>query len=204
MPKQGNVFIVGAEDAVTDSLQALLDTVGYATQGFASGQAFLDCWKAGQAGCALLDIRMTKSAGARVQDLLRRTGSRLPVVMMLEAGDVAAALEAMRGGAVDFLEKPVEPDWLFESVDRALSIANGGEFDAALHGAARRKFGRLTWRERAITERLAKGQGILEIAGALRCDATTVEICRGRIMKRTGARSLTQLMRLAFVACIGG
>ena len=123
------IFVVDDDDAVRASLQALLETEGYRTIQFESGIAFLDSLDSGPGACVLLDVKMPGLDGLEVQRRLNDRGVRLPVVIVTGHGDIAMAVQAMRAGAADFLEKPVSRDRLLASVARAIDIRRNARQD---------------------------------------------------------------------------
>jgi two-component system response regulator FixJ len=196
------VFIVDDDAAVRDSLEALLLALGYETETFETGGAFLEACETVCSGCVLLDIRMPDINGLEVLARLHDRRPDLPVIMITGHGDVTMAVRAMKSGAVDFIEKPVREEALVESVEAALRIARESERQQAFHEAALVNVGKLTPREREVMEMLVIGRANKVIAQALDCSPRTVEIHRARIMEKMAARSLPHLVRLALAAGI--
>jgi two-component system response regulator FixJ len=194
------VFIVDDDEAVRDSLEALLEASDYVTAGFPSGPAFLDICETENKGCVLLDVRMPKMDGLEVQERLLKIRPDLPVVIITGHGDVPMAVKAMKAGAVDFVEKPFTEDEILESVDRALKIAERAEHATAMADTAREKVQRLTPRECDVLEQLVIGRPNKVIAYELGISPRTIEIHRARIMEKMDARSLSHLVRLALAA----
>ncbi len=195
------VIVVDDDDAVRDSLQVLLETAGYQVRGHASGAALLADVPA--AGCILLDIRMPEMDGITVLDRLREQGARLPVIVITGHGDVPLAVRAMKAGAIDFIEKPFDQDQILASLREA--CANhareaAGREDAG--GRAGARLASLTPREREVLEGLMAGLPNKTIAFDLGISPRTVEIHRARVMEKSGARSLSELVRLGLAAGI--
>jgi FixJ family two-component response regulator len=191
------VHIVDDDLAVRDSTALLLSLKGLRTRAFASAEDFLQVWQPALRGCLLLDVRMPGLSGLELMQLLAARGSRLPVIVITAHGDVATARAALKGGALDFLEKPVDEDLLLEVIGNAL------EFDAHHHAAqasgdARRaRLERLTRREREVMELITAGRHNREVAEVLGISARTVEVYRARLMEKLEARNLADLIRLA-------
>lgn len=191
------VHIVDDDLAVRDSTALLLSLKGLRTRAFASAEDFLQVWRPTLRGCLLLDVRMPGLSGLELMQMLATRGSRLPVIVITAHGDVATARAALKGGALDFLEKPVDEELLLEV------IANALEFDARHHeaqvtGDARRaRLARLTRREREVMELITAGRHNREVAEALGISARTVEVYRARLMEKLEARNLADLIRLA-------
>jgi two-component system response regulator FixJ len=196
------IYVVDDDDAVRDSLDALLTAFGLDVELFSSGVAFLEaCEKIGR-GCVLLDIRMPLMDGMEVQERLHARRPDLPIIMITGHGDVSMAVRAMKSGAVDFVEKPLREEALLQSIEAALQIARESHREQSLGAAALGNIGRLTPREREVLDQLVAGRANKVIAQALDCSPRTVEIHRARIMEKMGARSLAHLVRLALAAGI--
>ena len=196
------IVVVDDDAAVRASLAALLETAGYETIEFASGSAFLDSVHELAGACVLLDIKMPGLDGLEVQRRLNRLGAKLPVVLVTGHGDIPMAVQAMRAGASDFLEKPVRRDRLTESVARALREAPGGPAGAQERAAMAARIDTLSPREREVLVQLVMGRPNKVAAFELGISPRTVEVYRRNVMTKTGARSLPHLVRLALVAGI--
>ena len=196
------VFVIDDDEAVRDSLDALLQAAGYDTAVFASGHAFLDVCDTVGDGCVLLDIRMPGMDGMEVQKQLLVRRPDLPIIMITGHGDVSMAVRAMKAGAVDFIEKPIRDDALFDSIDTAIQIGRESGRRENFGMQARSGVERLTAREREVLEQLVIGRPNKVIAQILDCSPRTVEIHRARIMEKMSARSLPHLVRLALAAGI--
>lgn len=200
--QDAKVFIVDDDDAVRDSLELLLETMGYSTESFASGALFLDACEDAWRGCVLLDVRMPKMDGLQVLERLHREFPMLRVVMITGHGDITMAVKAMKAGAVDFVEKPFDEESLLESVENALSDLDHATQQQEMHLAAQENLERLTPREREVLDQLVIGHPNKVIAHELDCSPRTVEIHRARVMEKMAARSLPHLVRLALAAGI--
>lgn len=194
------IFVVDDDDAVRESLAALLETAGYRTEAYASGTAFLDALDAGAGACVVLDIRMPGPDGLEVQRRLNARGAPLPVVIVTGHGDVAMAVQAMRAGAVDFIEKPVARDRLLESVARAVDAGRDARRDARERAAIAARLETLTAREREVLRQLVIGHPNKVAAHALGISPRTIEIHRRNVMAKLAARSLSHLVRMAIAA----
>lgn len=199
---EAKIYVVDDDDAVRDSLEALLTAFGFEVELFSSGVAFLDACGAVAKGCILLDVRMPRMDGMEVQERLHGLRPDLPVIMITGHGDVSMAVRAMKGGAVDFVEKPLREEALLQSVEAALQIARESHRQRSLGASALGNIERLTPREREVMEQLVAGRPNKVIAQALDCSPRTVEIHRARIMEKMDARSLPHLVRLALAAGI--
>ena len=196
------IFVVDDDDAVRASLRALLETAGYRTMLFGSGTEFLEYPHAGLGACILLDVKMPKLDGLEVQRQLNDRGTMLPVVIVTGHGDIAMAVQAMRAGAADFLEKPVSRDRLLESVARAVDIGRSARPDRLEKSDIGARLDTLTIRERQVLEQLVMGRTNKVAAHELRISSRTVEVYRRNVMAKMGAGSLSHLVRMTLVAGI--
>ncbi len=197
-----SVYIVDDDDAVRDSLKALLESSGFAVTAFASAEEALDRCRNDGNGCLIADVRMPGMTGIELQDKLRERGIDLPVIVVTGHGDIPLAVKAMQGGAVDFIEKPFTDDRILQAVDRALASHRASATERGLDSAAKTLVDKLTAREREVLEFLASGYANKEIAAALNISPRTVEIHRSRIIEKLNAPSISHLVRLALAAGI--
>jgi FixJ family two-component response regulator len=190
------VFVVDDEEAVRDSIALLLRSVGLRARTFGDAREFLEAYQPEERGCLVLDIRMPRMGGMEVQQELNRRGWGIPVIFVTGHGDVPMAVEAMRAGAVDFLQKPFKDDDLIRRVQKAL------EQDARLREQLksqeqlRERFDSLTPREKEIARRLAAGDANKAVAIDLGLSERTVELHRAHIMEKMAARGLAQLVQM--------
>ena len=203
MSPVAQVFIVDDDEAVRDSLEALLAVQGHTVRSFASGDAFLAAWRPEARGCALVDLRMPGMDGLQVIDRLKAQGSRLPVIVVTGHGDVPLAVKAMKSGAVDFIEKPYSNDTILQVVRQALARANAPTAVEGEGGKAAERLASLTQREREVLQQLVIGRPNKIIAYELKISPRTVEIHRANLMKKMEADSLSHLVRMALAAGLG-
>ena len=196
------IYVVDDDDAVRAALRALLETAGYRTARFASGVAFLDSLNTVPGACVLLDVKMPELDGLEVQRRLNDRGVTLPVVIVTGHGDIAMAVQAMRAGAVDFLEKPVSRDRLLEAVARAIDIGRNARQDRRERSDIGARLGALTSREREVLEQLVMGRTSKVVAHELGISSRTVEVYRRNVMAKMDANSLSHLVRMTLVAGI--
>ena len=196
------VFVVDDDDAVRASLQALLESAGHRATGFESGVDFLEFPNPGVAACVLLDIKMPGLDGLEVQRRLNDRGVILPVIIVTGHGDIAMAVQAMRAGAADFLEKPVSRDRLLASVARAIDTGGDARQGQQEQCDVDTRLGALTTRERQVLEQLVMGRTNKAAAHELGISLRTVEVYRRNVMAKMGADSLSHLVRMTLVAGI--
>jgi two-component system, LuxR family, response regulator FixJ len=194
------VHVVDDDASVRDSLSLLLEAAGFAVRTYDSAQAFLRAASDRTAGCVLTDVQMPELNGLELQRRMSDLGIRLPVIVMTGHGDVPIAVEALKAGAVDFLEKPFEEQHLLDAVSEAIAVSQREHDEvAALAGIAAR-IATLTPREREVMERLVAGHPNKTIAYDLGSSPRTVEVHRARIMEKMAARSLPELVRMTITA----
>lgn len=198
------IYVVDDDDAVRDSLQALLESRGFAAAAYDSAEAFLAAYRPGGAACALVDLRMEGMDGIALLERLRADGIRLPVVLITGHGDVPVAVRAMKAGAADFIEKPYSNETLLASIARVLDAetATTGMSPEAAEAASR--IAQLTPREREVLDQLVLGHPNKIIAHHLDISPRTVEIHRANLMKKMQADSLSHLVRMALSAGVSG
>jgi RNA polymerase sigma factor (sigma-70 family) len=191
------IFIVDDDAAVRDSLQLLLGLRGYATRSFANGEEFLAGIGSDARGCVLLDLRMAEMGGLAVQTELAKRGVNLPVVILTAHGDVATTRTALRAGAFDFLEKPIEESILLATLEAALAREAELRVDMDRQAMLESRLARLTPRERQVLKLVVEGRHNREVAAALGISPRTVEVYKARIMDKMQVTRLADLIRLA-------
>jgi two-component system, LuxR family, response regulator FixJ len=194
------VHIVDDDAAVRDSLALLLELSGLSVKSFDSAESFLAQLTHDVSGCLLLDLRMPGMDGLSLQKLLGERGVGLPIVMITAHGDVAAARTALKGGAVDFLEKPVDEAQLLAVVREAMQREQVRVAASAEQQQASDRLSRLTEREREVLELVAAGRTSKEIGEQLGISPRTVEVYRSRLMDKLQVGSLPELVRVAITA----
>ena len=196
-PKKGTVYVVDDDEAVRDSLQWLLEGKDYRVRCFDSAEAFLSRLDAREVACLIADIRMGGMTGLELQDRLIERKSPLPIVFITGHGDVPMAVDAMKKGAVDFIQKPFKEDELLGLVVRMLEHAResfAGHVQAASRDALLSK---LTSREAQVLERIVAGRLNKQIADDLGISIKTVEAHRANIMEKLNANTVADLLKIA-------
>ena len=204
MPENGRkVHLVDDDEAIRRSASFMLRTSGYLVKTYASGVEFLEVAKQVDPGCILLDVKMPGMDGLEVQKALRERHVLLPVVVMTGHGDVGVAVQAMKAGAVDFIEKPFEKAALLSAIDLGFErLEQTGKRQA--HGEqARAKLAVLTGREMEVLQGLVRGHPNKTIAYDLGISPRTVEIHRANLMSKLEVASLSEALRIAFAAGLG-
>lgn len=198
------IHVVDDEDAVRRSIGFMLKTSGYAVEAWTSGAAFLRQVRHAEQGCILLDVRMPEIDGLTVQRTLAERGVAMPIIIMTGHGDVSIAVQAMKAGAVDFLEKPFEKAALLAAIEDAFTRLAAADGAAARASEAEVILAALTPRERDVLEGLARGLPNKTIAYDLDISPRTVEVHRANVMTKLNVRSLSDALRIAFAAGLGG
>ena len=194
------IHLVDDDAAVRRSVSFMLKTMGFRVRIYETGDALLKSSRALENGCILLDIRMPGMDGLEVQQALQREGVGLPVVIMTGHGDITLAVEAMKAGAVDFIEKPLEKEALVRALEEGFSRLSRKECarDRKLDATVRLQA--LTSRERTVLDGLLRGLPNKTIAGELGISPRTVEIHRANLMTKLQVRSLSEALRIALAA----
>jgi FixJ family two-component response regulator len=189
---EATVFVVDDDRGVRRSLATLGRAHGLAVEAYASADAFLAAYDAARPGCLLLDVRLAGGNGLDLQDELRRRGLDLPVIVMTGYADVPASVRAFRGGALDFLEKPVMPRTLLGRIRDALALDRRRREASRARDVVIRRFARLTSRERQVAQLLAEGKRSKDIGLALGMSIRTAEGHRRQVLRKMEASSAAQ------------
>ena len=190
------VYVVDDDEAVRDSLKLLLESVDLPCQTFASASDFLEKHDPDQHGCLVADIRMPGMSGLDLQEELNHRSSTIPILFITGHGDVPMAVDAMKSGALDFIQKPFRDQELLDRIHQALENDEERREDNRELSETRNRIGRLTARETEVMHRVVQGQANKVIALDLGVSQRTVEIHRARVMQKMGARSLAELVRM--------
>jgi two-component system response regulator FixJ len=194
------VHVIDDDEAVRDSLAALLTASDLDVRTYPSATAFLEKLEEAEAGCVVTDVRMPAMSGL---DLLKRLDGRLkqfPTVVLTGEADVPMAVEALKTGACDFIEKPFEPETMLSAVRTALSRLQDGREKAGGRSEMAQRIAALSPRERDVLDGILAGQANKEIARSLGISFRTVEAYRAKLMAKMEAESVAELVQLALKA----
>ena len=194
------IHVIDDDAAMRDSLAFLLDVNGFAPKVYETADAFLDGINLASLACVISDIRMPGMNGIELVRKLKGAGSSCPVILITGHGDVALAVEAMKAGAADFIEKPFDDAALLGAIRAALQALQPAQGDNAAKKAAEARLADLSPRERDVLQGLVAGKINKVIAHDLSISPRTVEVYRANLMAKTGARSMSELMRIALAA----
>jgi two-component system, LuxR family, response regulator FixJ len=190
------VYVVDDDDSMRRALSLLLNTVGYKTAAFAAPREFLEKFKADSPGCLVLDIRMPGMSGLELQQHLNKMGSMLPVIFITGHGDVPMAVQAMKEGAFEFVQKPFRDQDLLDRINHALEQDAQNRSTLARRTEVLQRLESLTPRERQVIDLVVDGAANKVIAIDLGLSERTVEIHRAKVMEKMAARSVAHLVKL--------
>jgi two-component system response regulator FixJ len=199
MPSQPIVYIVDDDKAIRDSLSFLMKSVGFESRAYTSAEAFLDQADLVKPGCLVVDVRMQGMSGLELQHLLSERGSKLPVIIITGHGDVPMAVQAMKAGAVDFLEKPYNNELLITRIRQCLKEISVEQDRESKVADAKSQLAQLTPRELEVMNLLVAGKHNKAIADNLDISVRTAEAHRAKVMKKLHADSLSDIVRIALL-----
>jgi FixJ family two-component response regulator len=196
-PKKGTVYVVDDDEAVRDSVQWLLEGKGYRVRCFDSAESFLSRYDTREVACLLVDIRMDGMTGLELQGRLIEIRSPLPIVFITGHGDVPMAVDTMKKGAMDFIQKPFKEADLVRLVEQMLDHAKDSFADSQLAANRDTLLSKLTMRESQVLERIVAGRLNKQIADDLGISIKTVEAHRANIMEKLSANTVADLLKIA-------
>jgi two-component system response regulator FixJ len=200
MPSKGKVYVIDDDEAMRDSLNFLLESSGFEVRLFESAQSFLDTLPNLAFGCVVSDVRMPGVDGIELLKRMKMESSPFPILMMTGHGDVPLAVEAMKLGAVDFLEKPFEDERLTAMIEQAIRQAEPTAKNEAIAHDISARVASLSPRERQVMDGLIAGLSNKLIAREYDISPRTIEVYRANVMTKMQASSLSELVRLAMRA----
>lgn len=199
-PAQPTVFIVDDDASVRKATGLLLQAHSIASRAFDSADGFFSDFTDDWTGCVLLDVSMPGMSGIEVVERLRSLGAHLPVLIVSGTSNIPIAVQGMKLGAIDFLEKPVDPETLIQKVKAAITLDAERLSRRASDQAVSQRFAALTPREQEILKLLAKGHSTKQVAAALGIAVKTADNHRTKLMRKAGALNAADLIRLAMEA----
>jgi two-component system response regulator FixJ len=199
------LYLVEDDDAAREAFVEMLNVNGFHPVAFGSAEEFLAAYKDDptQPKCLIVDLRLPGMSGLELQERLNGAGVRMPMIFVSGYADVPAAVHAMKCGAFDFMEKPVEPELLFECINQAVSRDTAASNVSQNNRSIAERMAKLTPREREVLELLATAHSTKEIASRLSINAKTVFVHRARVLEKMGVDNLVELSRMVTKA-LGG
>jgi RNA polymerase sigma factor (sigma-70 family) len=196
--QEQTVFIVDDDDAVRDSIQELVESVGLQAEGYDSALEFLEAFRPQRPGCLVLDVRMAEMSGLVLQARLNELEARIPVIVLTGHGDVPMAVQALRNGAVDFIQKPYREQALLDSINAALALDIDARRSSGAANDMEQRLSSLTDREREVLGQILSGLTSKQIARELNVSPRTVDAHRKNLLRKLDTASVKELMlRLA-------
>lgn len=190
------ICVVDDDDAFRDSLRWLLESAGYRVAAFPSAELFLEAYRPGTGACLVLDVRMPGRNGLELQEEINRRRYAIPTIFVTGHGDVPMAVNAVKHGAFDFIEKPFKDEQLLALIAKAAEYGAASRSEHAQQRNTAARLATLTQREREIMDLVIAGKKNKNIAGELDISIKTVEIHRGRVMEKMGADSVAALVQM--------
>lgn len=200
MPGDPIVYVIDDDESVRHSLEFLLDVAGIRVRSYSSADAFLKSSPPLAGACLVTDVRMPGMSGVQLAEELRRSGAHIPVIMVTGHADVPLAVQAMKAGVADFIEKPFDDEVMLAAIRNALARHSDEETATAERTAVLARIGTLSPREREVMDGLVAGQANKAIAFDLEISARTVEVYRANVMMKMQARTLSDLVRMVTIA----
>lgn len=194
--RKPTVYIVDDDDGMRRALSVLMTTVGFEPTAFAKPDEFLAKYDPNRPSCVVLDVRMPGMSGLEVQQHLNRSGAMLPVILVTGHGDIPMAVQAMKDGAFDFLQKPFRDQDLLDRINGALKLDAENRANVLKHADLKQRSESLTPREREVMALVVDGKANKVIAIDLGLSERTVEIHRANVMEKMGARSVAHLVKM--------
>jgi len=198
------VFVVDDEAAMRDSLRWLIESSGLRVETYGDAKTFLDAIRPEVPGCLVLDVRMPGLSGLDLQAELAHRGIRLPTIVITGHAEVQMAVQAVKAGAIDFIEKPFSDQLLLDRVRQGIEIDRQDRIARSRRAEIVRRLGLLTHREREVLDLVVGGKANKEIAALLGLSPKTVEVHRSHVMEKMEASSVAELVRLTLVAQASG
>ncbi len=200
MSSEPTVFVADDDQAMRNSLKWLIESVAMRVETYSSAKDFINNYYPGRSGCLLLDVRMPGMSGLELQQYLNEQQIQIPIIIITGHGDVPMAVRAMKAGAVDFIQKPFNDEFLLDSIRNAMTLDEKMRNLQSHRAEIAQRLEQLTPRELEVMAMVTDGKSNKEIANALDVSSKTVEAHRARVMEKMQASSLADLVRMAIVA----
>ncbi|CAM4443007.1 MAG: Response regulator protein TmoT [Legionellaceae bacterium] len=195
---EATVYVIDDDTALCESLHWLIESIGLRVRIYNNAKDFLNEYRPEMKGCLLIDIRMPGLSGYELQDILISQHNRLPVIMMTGHGDIPMAVRALKAGAIDFITKPFNAQYLLEQIQKAIQ-QDSARTQVPEYTILSKRFSSLTSREKEVLEGVVAGQLNKEIAYDLGISLKTVELHRSHVMQKIQAKSLAELVKFYLI-----
>jgi two-component system response regulator FixJ len=202
MASEAIVYVIDDDEGARHSLEFLIDCAGFKVRSFASADLFLQADPPLDHGCVITDVRMPGMNGVELVGELKRRGAAAPVIVITGHADVPLAIQAMKAGVADFIEKPFDDEVMLRAIRKALEDQAGGDSAAAERRNVLDRIEKLSGREREVMDGLVAGKANKAIAYDLEISARTVEVYRANVMMKMQARTLSDLVRMVTLATL--
>lgn len=190
------IFVVDDDEAVREAIQRLIKSIGNRVEACDSAESCLERWAVVRPSCLVLDVRLPGISGLEFQRRLRVKGDNIPIIFLTGHGDVPMSVQAMKGGAVEFLTKPFRDQELLDAIQIALERVRHAADHMSQLAVLKKSYATLTPREQSVMKMVAKGMINKQIATAMNLSEITVKVHRGHVMRKMGANSLADLIRI--------
>ena len=197
--KKPTIHVVDDDQAVRESIEWLIDSVGLNIRTYGSANEFLDNYTEDSLGCLILDVRMPGISGLDLQHILAERGIDMPIVFVTGHGDVPMAVRALKNGAVDFIEKPFNDQVLLDTIQAAVQKHRGRLKQRAELENLQARYDNLTSREQEVMDRVVTGKPNRDVGEELGISVKTVEVHRAKVMEKMQARSIADLVKMAMM-----
>jgi two-component system response regulator FixJ len=191
------VYVVDDDESIRTLWRWLMESNGIAVRTFPAAADFIESYRSGAAGCLVLDLRLPGMSGLELQEYLKQRGIEIPIVFVTGYGDVSAAVSALKGGAIDFIQKPFSHKDVFSVIEKAFARDAEMRQRRTRQSAIAGRFAALTEREREVLQRIMEGKPNKIIAAELDISVKTIEFHRAKLMEKAGVTSVAELVRIA-------
>ena len=200
MQKPTTVFVIDPDGPTRDAICDVAKTMGLPCEGYACGKEFVDAYGHSQPGCVVLEVRVPGLSGLHIQGRLNAEGATIPLIFLAGKPSVSVAVRAMRGGAVNFLEKPFREEQLWDAIEEAIAIDEQRRLARRCQQQADKRFAALSLDEQQVFDMIGEGKSTSEIASHLNVTVRAIQLRRAKILRKLRLKSRHELARMASVS----